>query len=105
VLAFSVARRTREFGVRLALGATRQNLLGLVVRQGMAWSAIGLALGVAGALAAGRLLEGMLYGVRPADPIALGLVAATLLVVAVVACVVPATRAARVDPITSMRAE
>jgi ABC-type antimicrobial peptide transport system permease subunit len=105
VLAFSVARRTREFGVRLALGATRQNLLGLVVRQGMAWSAIGLALGVAGALAAGRLLEGMLYGVRPADPIALGLVTATLLVVAVVACVVPATRAARVDPITSMRAE
>jgi len=105
VLAFSVARRTREFGVRLALGATRQNLLGLVVRQGMAWSAIGLALGVAGALAAGRLLEGMLYGVRLADPIALGLVTATLLVVAVVACVVPATRAARVDPITSMRAE
>jgi predicted permease len=105
VLAFSVARRTREFGVRLALGATKPNLLGLVIRQGMAWSAIGLALGVAGALAAGRLLEGMLYGVRPADPIALGLVTAGLFVVAAVACVVPAVRAARVDPMTSIRAE
>jgi len=105
VLTFLVARRTREFGVRLALGATKPNLLGLVVRQGMTWSAIGLALGVAGALAAGRLLEGMLYGVRPADPIALGLVTAGLFVVAAVACVVPALRAARVDPITSMRAE
>jgi len=105
VLAFSVARRTREFGVRLALGATKPNLLALVVRQGMVWSAVGLALGVAGSLAAGRVLEGMLYGVRPTDPLALSLVTVTLLVVAVVACVVPAVRAARVDPITSMRAD
>jgi len=105
VLAFSVTRRTREFGVRLALGATSPNLLGLVVRQGMAWSAVGLALGVAGSLAAGRVLEGMLYGVRPTDPLALGLVTTGLFVVAAAACVVPALRAARVDPITSMRAE
>jgi len=71
----------------------------------MTWSAAGLALGVAGSLAAGRVLEGMLYGVRPTDPLAFGLVTATLFVVAAVACLVPAMRATRVDPITSMRAE
>ena len=105
VLAFSVARRTREFGVRLALGASKPNLLGLVVRQGMAWCTVGLAFGVAGSVAAGRVLERMLYAVRPTDPIALGLVTAGVVVVAAVACTVPAVRAARVDPITSMRAE
>ena len=105
VLAFSVARRTREFGVRLALGATKPKLLGLVVRQGMTWSAAGLALGVAGSLAAGRVLEKMLYGVHPTDPLAFGLVTAVLSVVAAVACLVPAVRAMRVDPITSMRTD
>jgi predicted permease len=105
VLAFSVTSRTREFGVRLALGATRQSVLVLVVRQGVAWSLAGLALGFIATLAGGRLLSGMLYGVSPNDATAFGVVAIGLLAVVLVACVVPAARAMRVDPITSMRAE
>jgi putative ABC transport system permease protein len=105
VLAFSVTSRTREFGVRLALGATNQSVLLLVLRQGLAWSLLGLALGVAGAVASGRLLTSMLYGVSPADPATFIAVALGLVSVVVVACLVPAARAMRVDPITSLRAE
>jgi predicted permease len=105
VLAFSVSSRTREFGVRLALGATNQGVLVMVLRQGVGWSAAGLAIGVAGAFAGGRLLTGMLYGVSPADSMTFALVALGLMVVVVAACLIPATRAMRVDPITTMRAE
>jgi ABC-type antimicrobial peptide transport system permease subunit len=105
VLAFSVTSRTREFGVRLALGATTWSVLLLVARQGIGWSLVGLGLGMAGAVASGRLLRGMLYGVSPADLTTLASVSIGLLVVVVLACLVPASRATRVDPITSMRAE
>jgi ABC-type antimicrobial peptide transport system permease subunit len=105
VLAFSVSSRTREFGVRLALGATNQGVLVMVLRQGLGWSAAGLAIGVAVAFAGGRLLTGMLYGVSPADSMTFALVALGLMVVVVAACLVPATRAMRVDPTTTMRAE
>jgi len=105
VLAFLVTSRTREFGVRLALGATNQSVLLLVLRQGLGWSLRGLALGVAGAVASGRLLTSMLYGVSPADPATFIAVALGLVSVVVVACLVPAARAMRVDPITSLRAE
>ena len=77
----------------------------LVLRQGLGWSLIGLALGIAGAIAGGRLVAGMLYGVSPADATTFVFVALGLLVVVVLACVIPAARAMRVDPITSMRAE
>jgi predicted permease len=105
VLAYMVTTRAREFGVRLALGATARSVLMLVVRQGLGWSLFGLALGIGGALAGARILTGMLYGVTPLDVSTYASVMIGLLVVVGVACVVPAARATRVDPLTSMRAE
>lgn len=105
VLAYMVTARTREFGVRIALGATARSVLLLVVRQGLGWSLLGLAIGIVGALAGGRLLAGSLYGVTPLDLSTYLSVAVGLVVVVGVACIVPAARATRVDPLTSMRAE
>ena len=105
VLAYAVTSRTREFGVRLALGAPARSVLLLVLRQGLGWSLVGLVLGVAGALAGGRLLAGMLYGVGPIDTVTYLAVTVGLLLVVTVACLVPATRATSVDPLTSTRAE
>ncbi len=105
VLAYSVNARTREFGVRLALGATPGNVLFLVLRQGLAWSLTGLTVGIAGALLFGRVLASSLFGVRTTDALTFAAVAIGLLMVALIACVVPAGRATRVDPINSLRAE
>jgi len=105
VLAYSVSSRTREFGVRLALGASPSSILALVLRQGMIWSLTGLAIGLGGAIAGGRLVRGMLYGISPIDAITYVAVAVGLLVVVTIACLVPATRATRVDPLRSIRAE
>jgi predicted permease len=105
MLAFGVARRTREIGVRLALGATRHEVLGLVVRQGMALTLAGLGLGIAGALGAARLLRGLLYQTEPLDPVTFASVPAILAVVALLACYLPARRAARVEPMAALRAE
>ena len=105
VLAYMVTTRRREFGVRLALGATARSVLMLVVRQGLVWSLIGVVLGVGGAVAAGRLLERMLYGVSPLDASTYSAVVAALMFVVIAACVVPAARATRVDPLESMRAD
>jgi putative ABC transport system permease protein len=105
VLSYAVTARTREFGVRIALGASARSVLMLVARQGLAWSLTGLAFGIGGAIAAGRLIAGMLYGVGALDVWTYVGVAGGLLVVVSVACLVPATRATRVDPITAMRAE
>jgi putative ABC transport system permease protein len=105
VLAYMVTTRTREFGVRIALGASSRSVVLLVARQGLGWSLVGLALGFAGALVGGRLLVGMLYGVTPLDPSTYVSVGAGLVVVVCVACGIPAARATRVDPLTSMRAE
>jgi predicted permease len=105
VLAYSVTARTREFGVRLALGASPRSVLTLVLREGLGWSLLGLGLGVTAALAGGRLLAGMLYGVTSGDAVTYLIVASGLVVVVVVACAVPALRATRVDPLTSIRAE
>ena len=105
VLAYTVSNRTREFGVRLALGATPLSVVSLVLRQGLVWSSLGLLLGAAGAIAFGRLLSGMLYGVKPTDPMTYLLVAVGQLAIVGLACVVPAVRATRVDLLTSMRAE
>ncbi len=105
VLAFSVSSRTREFGVRLALGATRGSVLMLVLKRGLIWSMVGLGLGLAGALGAGRLLESRLYGVAATDLLTFATVAAGFVVVVIAACLAPAARATRVDPMTSMRAE
>ncbi|MEO7084145.1 MAG: ABC transporter permease [Gemmatimonadaceae bacterium] len=105
VLAYTVTNRTREFGVRIALGASARSVLVLVVRQGLAWSLLGIVLGVAGAVAGGRLLAGMLYGVTPLDASTYAAVIGVLVAVVVAACLIPATRATRVDPLTSMRAD
>ena len=105
VLAYSVNARTREFGVRLALGASPVSVLLLVLRQGFSWSLTGFAIGIAGALALGRLLASSLYGVSTTDVATFAAVGIGLLVVVLIACVVPAGRATRVDPIDSLRAE
>jgi putative ABC transport system permease protein len=105
MLAFGVARRTREIGVRLALGATRREVLGLVVRQGMTLTLAGLGLGIAGALGATRLMRGLLYQTEPLDPVTFASVPGILAVVALLACYLPARRAARVEPMAALRAE
>jgi putative ABC transport system permease protein len=105
VIAFVVSRRTREFGVRLALGAQRADLLRMVLGQGARVIVAGTALGITGALALTRVLEGLLYETSPTDaPTFLG-VTATLVGVALVACYIPARRATRIDPVVSLRAE
>jgi len=105
VLAYNVANRTREFGVRIALGASSRRVVSLVVQQGMVTSLAGIVIGLAGAAVSARLLTGMLVGVTPLDASTYVIVVAVLLVVAAVACAVPAWRATHVDPLTSMRAE
>jgi hypothetical protein len=103
MFASMVAAREREFGLRVALGSTRQAIAGLVLRGGAAWMAAGLAFGAFGVVVVARLLRNLLYGVPPFDPIALGVSVVTLLLCATVALLVPIRRAARVDPITVIR--
>ena len=105
MLAFGVTRRTREIGVRLALGATRGEVVGLVVRQGMILTLTGLGFGVVGALGAARLLRGLLYQTEPLDVVTFASVPGILAVVALLACYLPARRAARVEPMAALRAE
>lgn len=105
VVAYSVARRRQELGVRIALGAQPADVKRLVLSQGMRPVAIGLAAGLAIALAAGRVLESLLYNTRPSDPLALAVTAAVLATIALVACYLPALRATKVDPLTALRAE
>ena len=103
VLAFYVAQHMQEFGVRLALGATPRGLLGLVIRRGLVLLAIGVALGLPAALAMGRGMSTLLYGVEPADPAALGGAVALLSAVTLAACAVPARRAMKTDPLVALR--
>jgi putative ABC transport system permease protein len=105
VMAYSVASRTREIGVRVALGAQPRNVFGMVVRQGLGPAAVGLVLGLVGALALGGVLRKLLYGVAPTDPATFAAVTVVLLAVAVVACLVPARRALKVDPLDALRSE
>ena len=105
LLSYSVTQRVREIGVRIALGAKPRDVLRLVVGEGMRLVAAGAALGVAGALATSRLVSAMLFGVSTADPLTYGAVVMILAAVAFIACYIPALRAARVDPISALRAE
>jgi len=105
VLAYLVARRTREIGIRVALGSTRAGVLKLVLREGLQLVAIGLVLGVIGAASLQKAVASEIYGVRPLDPFVLASVMALLAIVALGACAVPARRAMRVDPMVALRYE
>jgi predicted permease len=105
VLSYMVTERRREIGIRMALGAARGRVLRLVMSQGLTLAGIGAALGIAGSLALTRLMESLLFGVQPSDPLTLATVIAAIGVIATIACVVPAHRATRVDPVVVLRDE
>ncbi|MBX3733769.1 MAG: ABC transporter permease [Verrucomicrobiae bacterium] len=105
IIAYAVTQRTREIGIRMALGASRRDVLGLVVSHGMKLAAVGLVLGLAGAFGLTRVLVRMLYEVKPTDPATFAGVSLVLLGVALFACWLPARRAARVDPMVALRSD
>lgn len=105
LMAYSVEQRTSEIGIRLALGAQRNDVLKLIVVQGLKLVLVGVAIGLGGALALSQLLTRFLYGVVPSDPATFAIVASILTLVAMVACWIPARRAMRVDPIVALRYE
>ena len=105
VVAYAASERTREIGIRVALGAAPQDVVALVVRSGMAWSMGGVLAGLAGAWAATRVMTGLLFEIKPTDPITFAAVAAMMVGVAAAASYLPARRAASIDPVTALRAE
>jgi predicted permease len=105
VVAYSVGQRTRELGIRSALGAVERRITWMVVREGLRLSSVGVALGIASALVAGRALQALVFGVRTTDPLVLASVAMAALIVAAAASYAPARRAARIDPLTALRGE
>jgi ABC-type antimicrobial peptide transport system permease subunit len=105
VLAHTVARRTDEIGIRMALGATSSDVQRMVVREGMGIVAIALIVGVGAALVIGRVIGSLLFGVSPGDPATYATVVGVLLAVALLACWIPARRASGMDPAVALRAE
>src|SRR5262249_39506107 len=105
VISYDVVRRTREVGIRMALGAGRGNVLALVLRHGMTLAGIGVGLGILAALGLTHVLTNLLYGVNPGDPLTIAGVSLLLLLIALLACWLPARRAARVNPMAALRQE
>ena len=105
VLAYLVAQRTREIGIRVALGSTRGGILGLVLREGLELVVIGLVLGIVGAASLQKVVATEIYGVRPLDPLVLASVMVLLAIVTLAACIIPARRAMRVEPTVALRYE
>jgi putative ABC transport system permease protein len=104
-ISFVVSERTQEIGIRLALGANRGKILRMVLQQGLGLALAGTAVGIAAALIVAHLMAGLLFGVTPSDPLTFVGVAIVLTVVALAACYLPARRATKVDPLTSLRCE
>ena len=105
VISYMVTERTHEIGIRLALGAQRQNILAIVLGQGLRLVLTGAAAGLIGAIIIGQLMASLLYGVRPTDPMTFAVVALLLIGVAALACYLPARRAMNVDPMVALRYE
>ena len=105
VMSYAVSRRTHEIGIRVSLGASRADVVVLVIRQGMVLALIGSAVGILGALGLSRLMKSLLYGVKPIDPLIFCGVTILLMMVAMAAIYLPARRAMRVDPMTALRYE
>jgi putative ABC transport system permease protein len=105
VMAFAVSQRTHEIGLRMALGASQEHVLGLILKEGVILAAIGLGVGLVGACFVGRAMRGLLYGVGTIDVVAFSAVAATLFAAALLACYLPANKASKVDPMVALRYE
>jgi putative ABC transport system permease protein len=103
VMAYATSQRTREIGIRLALGAQRGDVMKLVVVQGMKLALIGMVLGLPASFALTRLIKSLLFGVGPADPLAFGAAVSMLAIATLLACYIPARRAAKVDPMMALR--
>jgi putative ABC transport system permease protein len=105
VLAYAVTERTREIGIRIALGGTSRNVQSMVLGRTLRLALTGVLIGLGGAMLGTRALTELLFGVKPGDPMTFGIVAAILVIVAIIAGIVPARRASRVDPLVALRAE
>ena len=105
VMSYHVTENTREIGIRVALGAQRRDILKQVVRQGLALTLIGIVVGMAGAFGLTRLMDSLLFGVTPTDPLTFAIVAILFGAVTLLACYLPARRATKVDPMVALRCE
>ena len=105
VMAYAISRRTREIGIRMAIGASQGQVLAIVARRALLLIGSGTVVGLVVALAAGRFLEQILYGVQPTDPLTLAIVLLLMLAIAALACWIPARRAIRINPVTALRQE